>query len=65
MTENKLIKVCSSCGSENIIDPSGSYTISRNEIHCRNCGYIGIAIEISKEDQKELQQKYSEKQAKN
>ncbi|MFH1391745.1 MAG: hypothetical protein ABIH20_05525 [Candidatus Diapherotrites archaeon] len=61
MAYEKLIKVCTNCGSENIIDPSGSYTISRNEIHCRNCGYIGIAVEIDKEGQKELQQKYSAK----
>jgi len=61
MTEKKLVKVCVNCGSEDIIDPSGSYTISRNQIHCKNCGSIGIAVEVDSEGQKELQQKYPAK----
>lgn len=46
------ILVCPVCKSSNVVMDSGGYT---GKYICKDCGYVGIAIEMSEGEFKELQ----------
>jgi len=57
MVEEKFIKICPRCGSDNFYYKSSKYGAMFPT--CRNCGYTDNFIEVTKEVQKEIQDKYT------
>ena len=58
MSDKKLIRVCPRCGSADLYSKNWG-KVSAPVPTCRNCEFTGQVFEVTKESQKEIQEKYA------